>query len=153
LKASLERIRAARDHMDAMDSRDIRVSITQNDLTRSPRIPLASSTQTPGPLKPALDDVIARADMETIGPRQKVETLQRHRKGFWATLAETMRTVFLRGGWQFNSESTIVKSWQAYYEAALDVPVADADAFKGMEPEWLTLQTAWFDMTIVDLEI
>src|SRR5262245_28071828 len=64
-----------------------------------------------------------------------------------------MEMLALRGGIQINSKSTLLKSRMQFYEAATDLGEADAQAFVHAENEWLALQTSWFELAQLDIQI
>ena len=165
LRAALLDLKSKQTYRQAMLENDKYLQLVQNDLTHSPRIPLGTSATTPGPFRPTLEDTIARRDLQIEGPIRRIETLQRkgppisgpfsHRVKELAKLSEeTLKTLFLHGGYTFHFDAAAMKkSLEAYRLADIEVENADAKIFEMLDEEAQPLLQAWFDLAIIDVDM
>ncbi len=146
-------IDAAETAARAAASRNVSITLSQEDLTRSPRIPLGNSSATPGSGKPAIEDTAGRTNEGIEGPIRTLEALSHTPNTIWKRWLDRLRTLALRGGYTFNSKSTEALSAEEGFLAEIDAEEAAAKPLSVLEPRWLHLQDEWFELANIDIQI
>lgn len=145
-------IAAAEAAMHAKAARNVATLMTQSDLTHAPRIPLGTSAATPGPGRPNAD-VVGRTSQEIEGPVRTVESLRRQKNGRFNQTVDLLQTLLFRGGFSFRSKSLADLSAQEAYLAEVDAEEATTKPLAAIEPLWLTLQSKWFELSALEINL